>query len=531
MKNRHNCFTLILLFTLNAFSGYTQSKDTPEYMIDVLFVYPESVIEHDLAFAQIQDIVDGANVIYANSNVNFRMNVADVFASDMNEDEAGQFGHVILNIPNPGTVDQQYQHYREHPAMPKFKEVFDRRAELKADIVIFHDYPQTGVAGAGGNNMHEAYVRIPWSERGTNKLVHEAGHVMGLTHEHGTSIPYDSDLRSVATIMSVNCANFDADMNDTNNRVDLLSGSNNYHDTLRLYSPCSWNSADILNERAADISQWGESYETTPYKNKIYPNRMTEVSQADNCISWAIDDMQRLFRWNGYEWEHIISNLRFRDVEASSSEKVFLVNTDGDLYTYSLKDSEFKKRAAPAPLMRIANSQPNNTKACLTSTGKVYIKDNSEWIELTPPDNIYFVDIDLQQYDKLWAVGSNRTLYRWNSERGDWKVKTSIPAVRVSAGNDGTILMLSEEYKIYVKYPGEKFSAIQNNVPAHCNLRENHPYSTVEILDGKATGINAYNRERIWVVSSGYIYKYSGGNGFQKVYEMFEPWQKLAVSY
>ena len=132
-----------------------------------------------------------------------------------------------------------------------------------------------------------------------------------------------------------------------------------------------------------------------------------------------------------------------------------------------------------------------------------------------------FVDVEISGNGSIWALNMYGQVLQY--ERNNWVIRTPnrIYAKELSVGDDGTIVFLDQNNTMYLSYNNNfEYLPLSNNVPSWCNCVAPHTKRCDSKINiNRADNISVYNKDRIWALSSDFVYKYVGENGFQEVYE------------
>lgn len=498
-------------------------KEIAKSQVDILFLYanytlPEANSEnitHRWEIQQkVQNLIVESNNSLQSSGVNMSWNSAGIAEVKLPKKEIEKLFYEILNSSSLSNFNKF-----GHDAL---KPVFNMRFTYNADVVVFIDIKNAKRPSNSGNKIggkFNPYVRINNNEFNNGIFMHEVGHVLGLTHEMGSTLPYDKQKSGLKSLMASNCAYENKDYSG------LFSGKQSYKNNTHFYSECNWDAVSVLNERANEISQWSNTVRRG--QNAVYekvPSKIIDISATDGCITWAIDEFNRLWIWDRYQWDEVKTERRFLQVAARNSQSVILVDSNNDFITYDTHNNDFRKNTTPEKVKRIATNF-GGKKLFLGESKNIYeyVPSNNfdrRWVKL-PNQMNRFVDVEVSGNGSIWALNMYGQVLQY--DHNNWVIRSNrrIYAKELSVGEDGTIVFVDQNNSMHYSLNNNfSFQPIKNNVPSWCNCTEPRTERCKSNINiNRADNISVYNRNRIWALSSDFVYKYVGENGFQEVYE------------
>lgn len=514
------------------------SQNNP-YTIKVLTLYASNANEPSLATSksEVEEkeriFIIEANEALENSHVNFRLESLGVEFADLGSKNSENNNSPIDLFTNQVVNNEDLSNYDKWNK-EKYLPYFNLRKEKEADVVIFVDRKyntestidskkHTNAANIYGGILN-AWIKVNFKEFNTSITLHEIGHVFGLTHEMGATFPYDMDRPGNRTIMAINCAQ--ADEINYKKPLKLYSGSESKYQSQPYYSECNWDAVSILNKNAEEYSLWGEKLKagTAVAKFSKAPSKIIDISIVNDCVSWARDENNKLWRWDGFDWKKINTDRSFSQLAAKNYDVIYLIEND-TLFTFD--DYTGNWGFIPTKdftVSKIATNSKGNIWV-LDASGNLYERTNQEWTQRSRDKII--LDLTVKEDNSPLVIvkeenGQLNSQIYFRHENGEGFMPYRKNIIKIDIGIDGTIVMIDHNNKILVIEGDSQIHEVKNNVPAMCNCAdEENPTvqkkCNSQIIVGKANDISVYDKNRIWALSSDYTYKYVGNNGFQIV--------------
>lgn len=532
-------FILSLVITMSSLtvkSSETIPSDITNHTIDILFLYAnyDATARHDTNYTPRWEIenkvirnIQEANQAFAKSNVNMVFRSVGIEEVVLPKDKMGELTDRILNSEHLSSVNRW--------TYPILKPIFDKRFQKNADVVVFVDIKASASRTNGANRFggkYNPYVRINNGDFNSGVFIHEVCHLFGLTHEMGATFPYNQSLAGKRTIMATNCAQTE---NNLNKDLSLMfSGATSYDGGTHFYSECNWDSATVLREQAYALSRWSDDVKYGDLPNHDFvPATFTDISVANECTSWGIDERGRLWQWDRYEWTEVKTDRRFKSLSAKDWENVFLVDDFGTFITYNAYTKVFGMIITPEKVKEIATNSSGNIYI-LSVRNEVYLRDltsngQNNWQNIPSPFN-NIKDIQLSDSGSLWGLEFTGEVLEYS--HNNWVYRSRMRASDLSVGRDGTVGIINlSDGKIYIAESGSyNFIQRDNNVPAMCNCDRDFSRCQSKIIWNMADKLSVYNSNRIWALASTRVYKYVGNNGFQEVYEYAQIHKRMHIN-
>jgi|GEM_PF-7081717 len=505
---------LVIIFTCSFFSNSFGQHHVMEFL--VFYPKADNITAREMT-EKIDYLVKSSNKIYENSGVNIRLKNIGIEVVNESKEVFSEFAYQAINNGNLSNFNSPSNRSKFKNEISKYT---NRKKQTRADFVLVVDYKETSGAANSGNKTggpYNAYIRMNFNDVKDGIFLHELGHLQGLTHEMGATIPYNNTSDGFRSVMAVNT------VSANKATPNLFSGKSIRVENTKLYDSCNWDAVTILNKNAKTYSNWGNLSATSLVSLRKVPGARIDISYANDCHVWVIDNKNELWQWNGFQWEFYNRDKSFIFCSARSSDKVYLIDENYDLYSYEKDDNKLKAYDKPEKILKISANK-DGKKWMLGQSGYVYQRKDSKWKKREHRKGKLFIDVAVESKKKAWGITRDGEVYKWDGDK--WKSKTNIKCVGVSVGEDGTVGLIAQNKDIYIKYPGGEFQKIQNSIPSYkCNNTNNRhqlAYCASIINAGKANVIDIYNKDKIWALSNNYTYKYVQKSGFLRVYEYGE---------
>jgi len=464
----------------------------------------------------IEKAVNEGNHIYTQNGVKQRINSVAVHEITASHRISGKIKYQLINGGSLARLLHPNLFINKEEEI-LLKNIVSWRKATKADVVVYLD----SNSGQGVANLvrgpHTTHVVLPEGSFRVTTLLHELGHCQGLRHEMGAIVPYDRTSQSYRTIMATNCIN---ELKATE-EVSIFSGPNSFHNNNHMYSPCFWNSVDILNKTAQKFSQYGERFANEePIDKVIHPKgELKDIAYGFGCFTLGVFEDQGLWEWKGYEWSKIPNIEYVKDVEIGSGNKIYVVLNDNRLYAYNLNSQKLNKIKTPKEKVKEVSASTDGELWIINKKKNVFKFVNGFWKKKESSKEKSWKEIAIGSKNEVWAIGKSGKVYKWKN--GKWVKKYSEKSEKISVGSDSTVGIITKSNEILVKYGTQEFQKVKINIPATCNSSveklKNNP-----IAQGKADKIIVSNENRIGAISNGLYYEHINKNGFLRAYDISE---------
>lgn len=489
-------FSLLLLascFTL-------KSQDNIPYL-DVMFVYPSSIASYDSINQIVDERIEAVNIMYENSQVRQRMRKAGIhviddteFTEDQRKENNNRFIQYFLQSPY---LTRIVPNEIAHEGKKAFVNMVQKRYDLKADVVVYLDYPdQDYNSGANSyGNPYLNFVRMCIKYFFADALAHEVGHLQGLSHTMGASVILDKENKiGYRSLMSKNCLNM-----YSRETVDLFSGKHSYYKNELLYKPCTWDAVDHLNQTAVEFCSMGDSVAAGKVYNLEQPeSNVRQVSLGGECLTIAVLEDNTLWKWNNSTWVRIQDHNNVKQAEVSKTGLIFVLTNDNEL-SYIPYNGIGKKLITTA--FNISEFAVGELEIwAISDNGKLYRKQNqyASWQEINHPDETAWRDLSIGNDDAIWMVSESGRLYRWLSDTLVYKNQNNLKSV--SSGIDKTLVTIDMNNLMKISTEEEPyFKVLKTEYPICACDNFKDTGLCFEIDNGYADKVSVYDKERIWV--------------------------------
>ncbi|MBM3980855.1 MAG: hypothetical protein FJ304_11325 [Planctomycetes bacterium] len=290
------------------------------------------------ALDQVNDAIRGANQIYRNSGIDQELVLAGLVGEPMTREEDAAIGGTLANYPGSFatlTRDQvsQLQHGRTQPDPERVRFLLARlhaiRKQYSADCVFFW-----GDVGGGARDFN-AHPRDAYATIGRYfdaiTVAHELGHLQGLFHEDGATIPYNRSQPRFATIMSVNEANGGPDPRPE--QIPYFSNPNVRYNGTPTGIEGIWNEVDKLRWSGLSFPNFRNRLDE-PFVPRVQMQSAADVSFAPGGVIWAVDAAGCPWEWVGLDWvaRPLPNGTQAKQVSAGSRTNVWCLDTNGKLW-------------------------------------------------------------------------------------------------------------------------------------------------------------------------------------------------------
>jgi hypothetical protein len=432
------------------------------------------------ALDQVNDAISGANAMYRNSAVDQEIVLAGLVGEPMSREEDAAIGGTLANYPGniaTLTTDQvrQLQNYRTVPDPERVRFLLARLHQLRkqytADCVFFW-----GDVGGGARDFN-AHPRDAYATIGryfdANTVAHELGHLQGLFHEDGATIPYSRTQPRFATVMAVNEAN-GGDLRP--NHIPYFSNPAVRYNNVPTGVEGVWDEDDKLRWSAQAFKNFRNRLDE-PFVPRVQMQSAADVSFAPGGVIWAVDAVGGVWEWVGLDWvaRPLPNSTRAKQVSAGSRTNVWCLDVNGRLW---------KLQGGNSWVMPKSNAWGSHLSAGYDGT--VYHVGTGNYLYKSDENGTWFQNVDATNRwlriaagggpALVWGIDMDnnlkRSLYgRWQPDAANWP-----KAKEVSVGTDGTVLIVDTQDRMQqAAYQPETatWRVLTNDVPIARN-----PYPT-----------------------------------------------------
>jgi hypothetical protein len=172
--------------------------------------------------------------------------------------------------------------------------------------------------------------------------------------------------------------------------------------------------------------------------------KLKQVTAPGTGIMYGVDHQDRIFGWNGKEWQPIAGSLS--QISAGSINDVWGVNS---LHYVWRLNGDKRWENVPGAMRMVAVAKGGGEVVGLDLNGKPSIWNGSGgWLLM--PNAPVLEHIDVGRRGKIYGNTSDGTIYAWRANQGVWKkLRGNMRKIRVAA--DGTIGGVNDQKEGYLR--------------------------------------------------------------------------------
>lgn len=303
-----------------------------ETIIKLLVVFGPAM-QGDAA-KNIDHAISEANSFYEANGIEQQLELADQLFVDMTDE---QNDSLVLTLMNKKGNLADPDLFTDPFLKTTFASIHDKRAH-NADIVVFYGRRSNYVAGARATHAlpHDAYIHLPDSAMDGITMLHEIGHLQGLTHSDGMCYPYKKDSPGFKTVM--------ASGQMGNGGKKLAPGTPLFSNPDKtdpefpfpVGIPNVFDSVTKLNATAPAVSTWRDQC-TGAYTARPEPGEIADLSVGAKGETWMLDENGAPWRFEHVGWVHepLPTGVKGADIDTGGPNLVWCIDTSGRLWSRS----------------------------------------------------------------------------------------------------------------------------------------------------------------------------------------------------